>query len=137
MPFLEDHMGAVFEVICRDFMRFHAQEILEFPARTVGRVWAADYDLDVAGEILNGSSVYGECKWWKDPVGENILEHLLETSTQSKYGSRDGRTQYMLFSRSGFTAALEARAKRDGKLHLIGLERLLGGAKRRTKRTQI
>ena len=137
VPYLEDHMGAVFEVICREYVRFHAQEILELPARTVGRVWAADYDLDVAAELLDGSSVYGECKWWKDPVGENVLEHLLETSAQSKYGSRDEHTQYVLFSRSRFTAALEARAKRDARLHLVGLEHLLGGAKRRTKQTRI
>ena len=57
VPFLEDHMGAVFEVICREYVRFHAQEILEYPARTVGRVWAAGYDLDVAGELLDGSSI--------------------------------------------------------------------------------
>ena len=137
MPFMEDHMGALFEVICREFMRLHAQEILELPARIVGRVWAAEYDLDVAAELLDGSSVYGECKWWKDPVGENVLEHLLETSGQSKYGVRDGRTQYVLFSRSGFTPALEARAKRDTNLHLVGLERLLRSAKRRAKQPQI
>ena len=125
LPFLDDHMGAVFEMICREFMRLHAQEVLGQPVRTVGRVWAADYDLDVAGELLDGSSVYGECKWWKDPVGENVLERLLETAGRAKYGTRDKRTQYLLFSRSGFTPALKARAKRGAQLHLIGLEHLL------------
>jgi hypothetical protein len=28
---------------------------------------------DIAGKLLDGSMIYGECKWWKDPVGENIL----------------------------------------------------------------
>jgi uncharacterized protein len=119
-PFLDDHMGAIFEGICRDYIRLHGQEILGQPARTVGRVWAAEYDLDVAAELLDGSSVYGECKWWKDPVGENVLERLLETSGQAKYGTRNAQTQYVLFSRSGFTAALKARARKDRQLHLIG-----------------
>ena len=80
LPFMEDHMGGAFERICREFVRLHGQEVLGIAAREVGRVWAADYDLDVAGELLDGSSLYGECKWWKDPVGENVLERLLETS---------------------------------------------------------
>lgn len=125
-PLLDDHMGSIFEGICRDYMRLHGQEILGQPARTVGRVWAADHDLDVAAELLDGSSVYGECKWWKDPVGENVLERLLETSGQAKYGTRNAHTQYVLFSRSGFTPALKTCARKDPQLHLVGPERLLG-----------
>jgi uncharacterized protein len=125
VPLLDDHMGAIFEGICRDFMRLHGQEILGQPARTVGRVWAAEYDLDVAAELLDGSSVYGECKWWKNPVCENVLERLLETSGQAKYGTRTAQTQYVLFSRSGFTPALKAHARKDPQLHLMGPERLL------------
>jgi uncharacterized protein len=91
----------------------------------VGRVWAAEYDLDVVAELLDDSSMYGECKWWKDPVGENMLERLLETSGQAKYGTRNAHTQYVLFSRSGFTPALKTRAKKDQRFHLVGPERLL------------
>jgi uncharacterized protein len=115
---VSDHMGAIFEGIWE-------QEVLGQPARTVGRIWAAEYDLDVAAKLLDGSSVYGECKWWKDPVGENVLERLLETCGQTKYGTRTAQTQYVLFSRSGFTAALKACARKDEQLHLIGPAHLL------------
>jgi uncharacterized protein len=125
-PFLDDHMGAVFEGVCREFMRFHAQTILKTPARVVGRVWAANYDLDVAGELLDGATLFGECKWWKDKVGENVLERLLETSAQAKYGTSDERTQYLLFSKSGFTPALKVRARQNKALHLVTLEKLFG-----------
>ncbi len=130
-PFLDDYMGAAFETICHEFMRLHAQTILKIPVRTVGRIWTANYDLDVAGELLDGSTIYGECKWWKDKVGENVLERLLETSAQAKYGTSDERTQYLLFSKFGFTPALKARAKQDKKLHLVTLEKLLGKKPRR------
>jgi uncharacterized protein len=130
-PFLDDYMGAIFEKICREFMRLYAQTILKTPARVVGRVWAANYDLDVAGELLDGSTIYGECKWWKDKVGENVLERLLETSAQAKYGTKDERTQYLLFSKSGFTPALKARAKHDKNLYLVTLEKLLGKKSKR------
>jgi uncharacterized protein len=136
LPFMEDYMGGAFERICREFVRLHGQELLGVAAREIGRVWAGDYDLDVAGELLDGSSVYGECKWWKDAVGENVLERLLETSKRAKYGSRDARTQYLLFSRSGFTPALKARAKREPKLHLVELASLLGQQPKKSRRKQ-
>jgi uncharacterized protein len=124
-PHLDEFLGAAFERICREYVRRYGQELLGQPAREVGRVWAADYDLDVAGKLIKGGTLYGECKWWKDPIGENVLERLLETSPQSNYGERNKQTHYLLFSRSGFTPALEARAEQDVNLHLVRLEHLL------------
>jgi hypothetical protein len=58
-------------------------------------------------------------------VDDNVLERLLETSEQAKYGNRNAQTQYVLFSKSGFTAMLKARARKDPQLHLIGPAHLL------------
>jgi uncharacterized protein len=127
-PHLDGFLGAAFERICREYVRRYGQELLGQPAREVGRVWAADYDLDVAGKLIKGGTLYGECKWWKDPIGENVLERLLETSPQSNYGERNKQTHYLLLSRSGFTPALEARAEQDANLHLLGLDHLLSNA---------
>lgn len=41
------------------------QERLPAPAQEIGRVWQGDYDIDVAGRLLDGSMLYGECKWWR------------------------------------------------------------------------
>jgi hypothetical protein len=30
--------------------------------------------------------IYGECKWWMDPVGENILDQLIERTSLTEYG---------------------------------------------------
>jgi uncharacterized protein len=117
-------MGNAFETICQQFVRLHGQEVLGLPVRELGRIWAGDYDLDLAGSLLDGSSLYGECKWWIDLVGEKVLERLLETSNQTKYGTRDECTQYLLFSRSGFSTALKPRMKKQTNLHLIGLDAL-------------
>jgi AAA+ ATPase superfamily predicted ATPase len=124
-PSLDDYMGDVFEWICRDYIRLYAQEILGVPASEVGQIWAAGFDLDVAGTLLDRNAVFGECKWWRDRVGENVLDHLIENAGQTAYGRDAPGREYFVFSRSGFTGHLEARAARDPALHLAGLGQLL------------
>jgi AAA+ ATPase superfamily predicted ATPase len=71
-PRLGEFMGDAFEEICREHARRFSQEKFSAPAQEVGRIWHADFDIDVAGKLLDGSMIYGECKWWKDPVGEKL-----------------------------------------------------------------
>ena len=54
--------------------------------------------------------IYGECKWWKDPVGENVLDQLIERANKTDYGRHNPARQFLIYSRSGFTAALQKRA---------------------------
>ena len=123
-PHLNEFMGAAFERICRDYTKRFIQEQLGIPTKEVGQIWAADYDLDVTGELLDGSRLYGECKWWQDRVGENILERLLETSKQAEQNPKNPK--YLLFSRNGFTPSLIQRAQDTTQLHLISLSNLMG-----------
>ncbi|HYR09591.1 MAG TPA: ATP-binding protein [Longimicrobium sp.] len=124
-PRLDDHMGGMFEWICRDYARRYVNEVLPTAAQEVGQIWAADYDLDVAGRLLNGAAIAGECKWWGGPMGMNVLQRLRDTATRSSY-ERDARERYLLlFSRSGFTAELKRERKRDPYLRLIGPAELL------------
>ena len=62
--YLDDYMGGIFEWICRDYARLFAREVLPTAAREVGQIWAKDYDIDVAGRLLDEASFSGECKWW-------------------------------------------------------------------------
>jgi len=41
------------------------------------RIWQTDYAIDVAGTLLDGSMLYGECKWWAGAVGEHVLDDLI------------------------------------------------------------
>lgn len=123
---LNDYMGDVFEWICRDYTRLYAQEILDLPASEVGQIWADGFDPDVAGTLLNQEVLFGECKWWKDPVGENILDRLVGSSDRARYGREAPGRHHLVFSRSGFTDDLRARSKRDSSVHLLSLDALLG-----------
>jgi uncharacterized protein len=112
---------------CQEYMRWYGQELLEVPAQEVGRIWTRDFDIDVAGKLLDGS-LYGECKWWKNPVGENVLDHLIETSAKTAYGKGKESTpcHYIIFARQGFTPDLQARAAANPQIHLVTPEKLLG-----------
>ncbi|CAA9366475.1 MAG: archaeal ATPase, fused to C-terminal DUF234 domain [uncultured Gemmatimonadetes bacterium] len=128
-PYLDDYLGGLFEWICRDYVHLYGPEVLPGAAREVGQIWAADYDIDVAGHMLDGTFFSGECKWWNDVVGQNVLEHLQEkTRGNSYYAGRKGEPHYLLFSRSGFTDEVKELGDRDPRIHLIGPGELLGAA---------
>lgn len=125
-PRMDDYMGGMFEWICRDYARRYVNEVLPTAAQEVGQIWAGDFDIDVAGRLLNGEAFAGECKWWNGPVGMNVLQRLRETAVRPSY-ERDAEKRYLLlFSRSGFTADLKRERKRDPDLRLIGPGELLG-----------
>jgi uncharacterized protein len=109
-PHFDVFMGGVFEEICREHARQYSQEHFPAPAQEIGRLWQADYDIDVAGRLLDGSMLYGECKWWGDLVGENVLDELIERASRAEYGRGNDKRQFVLYARTGFTAGLRRRA---------------------------
>ena len=127
-PYLDDYMRGIFAWICRDYARLFAREVLPTAAREVGQIWAKDYDIDVAGRLLDEASFSGECKWWSGPVGLNVLERLRDTTGRTTYfADRVGGLHYLLFSRSGFTDDLKRCRDEDPSIRLLGPEELLGG----------
>lgn len=110
LPHLDQFMGLVFEDICRAHAQQFSQERFSAPAREIGRVWQTDYDIDVAGTLLDGSVLFGECKWCAGPVGESVLDDLIQRASQTAYGRGNERRHYVLYARTGFTAALRKRA---------------------------
>lgn len=125
-PRLDEYMGDLFEWICRDHARLYAQETLPAPAQAIGQIWAADYDIDVAGTLLDGNALFGECKWWKDPVGGNVLDGLVGRAARTSYGRDAPDRFHLLYSRAGFTDGLLRRADQDPSVRLLDPRRLLG-----------
>lgn len=121
---LDQFTGAVFEAICREHVwRLYQAGELGFTPRTVGGWWDRQKEVDVVAVGDEGILV-GECKWTDRPVGTNILDDL-RRKVHSLIQQREWRrVHYALFSRSGFTPALEAQARDEGVL-LINLEALL------------
>jgi AAA+ ATPase superfamily predicted ATPase len=125
-PRLDEYMGSAFEEICRGHARRHAQEHLPAPAQEIGQIWAADYDIDVAGRLLNGSMVYGECKWRRGAVGEDVLSTLIERAERTAYGRAVAARHFILYARTGFKVGVRERASEDQRIVLLTPDTILG-----------
>jgi hypothetical protein len=62
----------------------------------------------------------GEARWTAQPVGGEVLD-TLQAKTPAVRPADDWAVQYVLFSRSGFTAPLQARAECEG-VRLVSLD---------------
>lgn len=126
VPKLPEYMGTAFESICLDHMRQFAQETMGSPHQTVGQIWgAADYDIDVAGRLLNGTFFYGACKWRSSRVDLGMVGTLKHRAEAVAYGRGHADKQYVFFSRNGFKPEVEALAGTDASIHLVGLPELV------------
>jgi uncharacterized protein len=99
-PALSQYMGRVFEDICQQYVLLYGQEAGLPIARRIGKVWSRDYDLDVVAEGIDGSFLFGECKWSSKPVDPGIAHLLIERAEKSGLNSQNAA--YAVFSSSGF-----------------------------------
>lgn len=112
-PNLSHYMGAIFEDVCRQYVSRYWGEKLKVAPKQVGGHWGSGPEIDVLTENVDGSHWFGECKWWDAPVGENILNRLMENATKVPDRWRHN-PRYLLFSANGFTDALKQRAGKEG-----------------------
>ena len=125
-PHLDGYMGEIFEWITHQFIAHYASEIFAAPAKEVGKIWGADFDLDVVATLLDDAVVFGECKWWSSPVGANVMGELEEDCRKTDFGNNAAVIHQLLASKSGFTDEVEMRAQQSERLHLISTDELLG-----------
>jgi uncharacterized protein len=124
---IDTHLGLVFEQVCRQYVLHRwAEEHGATPVR-VGHTWAADHDVDVMAELVSDKrrwTLVGECKWWKSPVGANMLRDLSrKAAALPTVANREA--ELALFSLSGFTDEAKAAAKR-GEVTLVSGAEVLG-----------
>jgi hypothetical protein len=117
------HVGRTgYEEICRRHVaRLADRNELPFEALQVGRLWDRGIEIDVAALDARGRvALVGECRWRRRRMGVEDLESLVARASRAKkLGAL--RRHYALFSRAGFTTALERRAARDGVLLVRGV----------------
>lgn len=110
-----------YEELCRRHVAALSDEgMLPFDAVDVGRMWDRRTEIDVVAlDRKSRSALVGECRWRSRRMGEEVLDDLIAraASLEKLHGYR---LHYILFSRSGFTSALEARAKRERVLLVEG-----------------
>lgn len=121
-----DYMGLVFEKMCQEYLLRYADN-LPILLRDVGQWWGTDskerkeVQIDIVGTPVEGNEyIIGSCKYKNEKIGVDELELLRRYA--SVFG-RGSRYHYFIFSKGGFTPALEDLG-RTGEVTLLGLEDL-------------
>ncbi len=115
-PKIQTHIAHCFEQLCRNYVQ-QQSEVLN--CLKVGRQWAGNYEIDVAG--INADfklNVVGECKWSRKKVGMSVYRGLLDKIAANNLPVAP-YCKYMLFSRAGFTEELEQQELRNDNLFLV------------------
>ena len=110
-----------YEDICEERMReLNVNNTWPFQFSKLGGYWDAKNEIDIAALDPEGKNlILGECKYWKEPVGLNVL-HALEAKVCDVAWERDRRkVWYVLFSISGFSDELRNHAATRDDLLLI------------------
>ena len=113
-PDLEHFVSGAFEEASRNHVAWLARQgQMPFLPERIGAWWERDAEIDVlAVSRAEGQALLGECKWSQKPVGTNVLEQLKQKA--QAISVEFPQLHYALFSRSGFTPALEAQAQAEG-----------------------
>ena len=120
--FIDNHVSFVYEDICREKLwQLCTEGRWPFYVQKIGRWWNnTDAEIDiVATDDEGGNIIFGECKYWKGPVGLNVLKELREKAPLVEWHGKERREYFVLFSLNGFTPELKALAQREENLLLV------------------
>lgn len=111
--FISNQVSFVYEDVCREKMwEMNAEDKWPFHFTKIGRYWDSQTEIDIAAIDSDGNNlILGECKYWKEQVGINILNDLEKKSMQVNWKKSERKVWYVLFSANGFTPELEQLAK--------------------------
>lgn len=110
--FISNQVSFVYEDICREKMwEMNAEDKWPFHFTKIGRYWDSQTEIDIAAvDTESNNLILGECKYWKDKVGINILNELESKALQVNWKKSERKVWYVLFSANGFTPGLEQLA---------------------------
>ena len=119
---VSSHTAFVYEDVCREQMwNLNANDAWSFHFSKLGRWWDSRNEIDIAATDPDGSNlILGECKFWQEPVGSNILYALEQKAATVEWRKDRRHTWLILFSAAGFTDELKEIAKSRSDLILAG-----------------
>ena len=111
--FISGQVSFVYEDVCRQKMwQMNAGGMWPFTFSKIGRYWDSNTEIDIAAIDPDGKNlILGECKYWKEPMGINILSALEEKAKNVSWNKNGRKTWFVLFGTGGFTSELKELAK--------------------------
>lgn len=122
-PHIDQYMGQyVFEDICHQYLRLHGSRLVGQAIRQAGRYWTRDggVELDIMGELDDGTLLFGECKWSSSPVGLPVYYSLRDKIAALPQKASTRNVRYMIFSLAGFDNDLVEAAQRENLILVSG-----------------
>ncbi|WP_306055809.1 ATP-binding protein [Natronococcus wangiae] len=121
-PGLADFVSDSFEDLCGSALRTLYPE---YTITDVGQWWYQEHEVDVVGLTNEDALIAGECKFQRSPLDYDAFSKLQTHVNELRWtpaGGGERTHEYALFSRSGFTQAVEdAAAERDDlRLFTVG-----------------
>jgi len=112
----DQFVAAAYEEVCREKC-FSLMKEGRMAFTAIGRWWDRNEEADiVALDDEGGTAWFGECKWSRNKVGIDVYEDLVRKAGLVTWRAGARCDRFILFSRSGFTEAMTARALQDGVL---------------------
>lgn len=118
---VDAHIAYVYEDICKEKMwELSADDRWDFHFDKVGRWWDGNTEIDiVALEQEGGHIIFGECKYWENKVGVDILRNLEQKAKQVEWKRGIRKEYFILFSIGGFSDELKKLAEEREDLILM------------------
>ena len=78
-------------------------------------------EIDILGIDEENKTIYfGECKWSRKKVGENVFAELVSKSKLVDWNARKRKERFIIFSKSGFTESMLKLAQERGIILVEG-----------------
>ena len=115
------HTAFVYEDVCREKMwDLNAEDVWPFHFSRIGRTWDGEMEIDIAAlDPEGGNLILGECKYWQEPVGLNVLRDLEKKAESVSWEKQRRKVWYVLFSAGGFTEDLTQLATSRADVLLV------------------
>lgn len=118
---VDSHIAFIYEDICIEKMwELNAADTWSFHFDKVGRWWNSNTEIDIVAIDTGGRDIiFGECKYWANKVGLDVLNDLEQKARQVEWKKEERKNYYILFAVHGFTDELTALSKVRKDLILI------------------
>jgi len=117
---VDNHISYVYEDICIEKMwELNAEGKWSFHFDRAGRWWNGNTEIDIiALDSVGNNIIFGECKYWKNKVGADVLTVLEEKAMSVEWKAGNYNSYFVIFSINGFTDDLIQLSKQRDNLLL-------------------
>ena len=105
---VDAHISYIYEDICMEKMwELNAGGTWDFHFDKVGRWWNNSTEIDIMALDQEGdNAIFGECKYWSNKVGVDVLRNLEQKAEQVTWNKSVRKNYFILFAVHGFTDEL-------------------------------